>query len=364
MKILHIINRMSTGGAEKMLTELVPHQLSLGNDVTVLQLCSGEAWLEEKLVAVGCPVISIGKKLRDVYNPLIIFRLRKYLHDYDIIHVHLFPAQYWIALSCCFLKKHGRLVTTEHSTYNKRRKIIGIKWLERYIYHHYDSIIAISHATAAELRNYLGPDLKISTVFNGIDTTVIFNASTLDRSQLFAGAENTVLLVQVARFSMQKDKITTIRALQYLPKHYHLVCAGDGPRRIICEEEAEACGVRCRVHFLGTYKNVPALLKASDIVVMSSSVEGFGLAAVEGMAAGKPVVASDIPGLKEIVQGAGLLFETHNPEQLAERVIQLESLDLYTEIANRCIKRAKEYDISDMAEQYNKIYQTLLMGQI
>ena len=72
--------------------------------------------------------------------------------------------------------------------------------------------------------------------------------------------------------------------------------------------------------FLSVREDAISILKASDIVVMSSNFEGFGLAAVEGMAAGKPVIASDVEGLSNIVEGAGLLFEPHNEKDLAAKI--------------------------------------------
>ena len=81
------------------------------------------------------------------------------------------------------------------------------------------------------------------------------------------------------------------------------------------------------------------------------------MAAVEGMAAGKPVIASDVDGLREVVAGAGVLFESGNEKDLAEKIMQLDSnSELYESISKKCIERAKEFDISKMVDGYMQIY--------
>ena len=93
---------------------------------------------------------------------------------------------------------------------------------------------------------------------------------------------------------------------------------------------------------------------------MSSHWEGFGLAAVEGMAAGKPVVASNVLGLAEIVKGYGLLFEKENACELSEQLKRLFSIrDFYDKIAFQCLWRASDFDIDKMMNQYLEVYKSI-----
>jgi glycosyltransferase involved in cell wall biosynthesis len=104
---------------------------------------------------------------------------------------------------------------------------------------------------------------------------------------------------------------------------------------------------------------VPELLKTSDIIVLSSHWEGFGLAAVEGMAAGKPTVASDVDGLREVVQGAGVLFPHGDAQALAQIIQQLQvDPTYYHDVAIRCYQRAQQFDIMRMVEKYEKVYES------
>ena len=93
------------------------------------------------------------------------------------------------------------------------------------------------------------------------------------------------------------------------------------------------------------------------MAVMSSHWEGFGLAAVEGMAAGKPVIASDIDGLSQVVDGAGLLFPKGDEKALASCILEIyEDKDYYQRLSELSVERAKEFDLSHMVNQYIKIY--------
>ena len=106
--------------------------------------------------------------------------------------------------------------------------------------------------------------------------------------------------------------------------------------------------------------DVPRILKTSDVVMMSSEYEGLSLSSIEGMAAGKPFIATDVNGLREVVADAGELFELYNVEQLVSILSKLESdADYYNLIAKRCYQRALEFDINIMAEKYNKLYYEL-----
>ena len=114
------------------------------------------------------------------------------------------------------------------------------------------------------------------------------------------------------------------------------------------------------VRFLGLRTDIPQLLQAADIIVMSSHWEGFGLVAVEGMASGRPFIASDVDGLREVVGQAGVLFPRGDDEALAQTIRQLcEHPDEYREVALRCQEKAQQYDISVTASKYLELYPEL-----
>ena len=92
-------------------------------------------------------------------------------------------------------------------------------------------------------------------------------------------------------------------------------------------------------------------------MICSSEYEGLSLASVEGMAAGKPVVASDVPGLAEVVGGAGILFPQGDEKALASAILRLaEDENLYAETAAACSRRAQDFDIWETCDAYLNIY--------
>jgi len=357
MKILHVINSLEIGGAEKLIVDLVPCLRSLVNKVDVLLLNGIDTPLKQKLFSDGIHIVSLGIGI-NIYNPLLSLKLIKYIKNYDIVHVHLFPAQYWVALAKILSFSKVKLVTTEHSTNNRRRNIFAFIDIDRFIYKQYSKIICISDSVKNNLSTHIDEESsKIITIPNGVNTASYINAKKVSRYKILGKDINGPLLVQVASFRKAKDQDTVIRAIAILPKEYHLALVGDGIRKGVCENLAIELGVADRVHFLGIRNDVPEILHTSDLVVMSSHWEGFGLAAVEGMVSGKPTIASNVAGLSEVVEGAGVLFEPGDYKQLSHIIQQLMSeTEFYKDVAYKCKERAMQYDIITMVLQYEKIY--------
>ena len=93
----------------------------------VFRLTTGEFDVVKRLEKAGIIVVSLDRNENDLYNPLFFVKLSKYIEGYDIVHVHLFPCQYWVVLAAVFTCSEVRLVTTEHNTDNRRRNIRGFK---------------------------------------------------------------------------------------------------------------------------------------------------------------------------------------------------------------------------------------------
>lgn len=354
MKILHVIATMRVGGAQRLIADLIPRfNQHYSNDVLVF--LDTENALVDSLRENAINVFSLHHK--NIYNPVIGIQLIKYIKQYDVVHVHLFPTIYFAAIASFFCKSN--LVYTEHSTKNRRRGKWYFKLLDKLFYSRYKKIISISEGTEAELKKWLNVDAndtRFITINNGTDIKSFRNI----QPSVHKDNDLTVKLMMVGRFAQAKDQDTIIRALAQLESKYHLYLVGDGPRIDACKELATDLHVGDRVHFLGMRGDVPQLVASCDIGIQSSHWEGFGLTAVELMAAGKPVIASRAAGLQQVVEGAGLLFDIGDDNQLAEHIRLLaEDKDFYTKIADQCSKRADAYDINIMAEKYLQIYKLL-----
>lgn len=353
MKILHIITSLHTGGAEKLIIDIVPRLQDLGHTVDVLLFDGSDTLFKQQLLASDVRILELSNG-GSVYNPMHILRLIPILRQYDVIHTHNTAPQLFTAIANLCCKK--RLITTEHSTTNRRRNWWWYIPIDRFMYNQYDTIICISDPTEGKLRSYLGKcRANITTIYNGVDINRFYSASASD--DLKKIAPDCRAIVMVAGFRYQKDQDTLIRATALLPKNFHTFLIGDGERRQLCEQLANTEGVADRVHFMGIRIDIPELLKAADYVVLSSHFEGFGLAAVEGMCSARPVIASDVAGLAQVIEGAGILFQHKNAEQLAETIMDLDLEPAkYQRIAHRGFDKAKLFDISIMVQKYNDIY--------
>lgn len=362
MKILHVINHIGkNSGAAKLLVDLINYQVKAGHKADVVSLVSYEPSYALVLKDLGLSCFTLYSKPINRYNPFSIFKLIPLIRKYDIIHVHLFPSLYWVALAKLLSFSSCKLVYTEHSTLNNRQGKLWLYPLECFIYNRYDKLIAISDAVAAYLHKLAYNRKKVEVIYNGIDVNKYYVAKKLPASY-FSLPMNKKYVVQVSRFSAEKDQMTLIRALKLLPDNYDVVLVGNGELLLQHKQIVKELGLDNRVHFLGLRDDVPLILKMADIVVLSSNFEGFGLAAVEGMAAGKPVIASDVPGLAEVVRGAGILFKLHDEHELVTHIQKLsEDKEYYEEIAHRCIMRAKEFDISIMNAKYKNLYRDLIV---
>ena len=359
MKVLHIINSLHTGGAEKLLVDSLPIYKEYGVETDLLLLNSDDTPFLQSLKSKFIGRIFYTHS-HSYYAPTQLWQIRKYLKsNYDIIHCHLFPVLYWTALAKLLGNNQQKMIFTEHNTENRRLNNLAFLQVDKFIYRYYDKVIAITPQVKQVLINKLNlSNQKVEVIYNGIDVEKFATATSYQKSMFFDDTDK--IIIQVSRFQKQKDQQTVIRALSDLPENYKLLLVGDGELKTDCQALANELNLQHRVKFLGVRMDVPALLKTADIVIQSSHWEGFGLAAVEGMAAGKPVIASDVAGLRDIVKDYGLLFEQGNAKQLASNILQLQDSNFYDDIAKKCAQRAGDFHILKMVEENIKLYRRML----
>jgi glycosyltransferase involved in cell wall biosynthesis len=361
MKILQVINNLATGGAEKLLLESLPFYVERGINMDVLVLNgSSYPFLESLRNLNCCNVYSLG--LHSVYNPIHIFKIIPYFKKYDIVHVHLFPGQYWVVLSKLISLAKVKLVFTEHCTTNRRLENRLFKILDRQIYRGYQEIVCITPEIKDILKEHTNlSDSVFSLIENGVNLKGIRESKQTVKNEINEKIDQSdILLIQVAGFRPQKDHFTLIEALNFLPKNIKLILVGDGVLRKACEDLTIKLHLSDRIIFLGLRMDVPQLLKTADIIVLSSKYEGLSLSCIEGMASGRPFIASDVPGLSEVVKDAGILFEQGNSEELAEKILELlRDKDYYDRVVESCQIRAAQYDIQTMIDKHIALYESL-----
>lgn len=357
MTILHVITSLRTGGAERLVTDLALRHKAYGEDVSVLVFDGTWTPLRKELEQAGVPVHALGTGSLSMHLPLMLPKLELFLrkHSFDIVHTHNTPCQLLASMTSA-----KNLVTTEHNTANRRRNWPWYRPIDRKMYARYLHIVCVSEETRKALIEWL-PELAGKTIVipNGIPLERFRNAAPAEDLEKETGFK----ILMAAAFRAQKDQETLLRAMHLLPKDFKLYLAGgaevkeDRARLQSCKELTRNLGLDDRVSFLGIRDNIPSLLAACDISVLSTHYEGFALSAIESMASGKPLIASDVSGLREVVSGAGLLFPEGDAEKLAEIIRHLgENPGEAKAVADRCRERAARYNIDETARQYLLVY--------
>jgi len=360
MKILHVITSLRTGGAERLLVDLLPRLRDRGHNVGVLLFDGTCTPFVRQLESAGVAVHSIGLGRKAMHNPWLIFRLRDFLkhHDYDVIHTHNTPCQLLVAA----VAGRSTLVTTEHNTTNRRRSWRWYRAVDRWMYGKYRRIICVSDATRLNLETTLrDKDIagRMTVISNGIDISLFAKARPNEMlRKRYAGYH---LVVMVAAFRQQKDQPTVIRAMASLPDTYRLLLVGDGERRAECETLVASLGLANKVSFAGVRADVPAILATADVVVLSSAYEGLALSSLEALASGRPFIASDVDGLRDIAGEAGLLFPLHDHERLTALIRRCcEDKSFAASVAQRGRDCSLRYDIGRMVGGYERLYSEIV----
>lgn len=354
MKILQVITSLQIGGAEKLIVDIVPRLRQKGLEVDVCLFNGKDTPFKQQLQTCGCKIYDLSYNER-YYSPIKIFKLWRIMRHYDIVHTHNTASQIFAAIAAVLCSVV--LVTTEHNTSNRRR---DWKWypvsIDRWMYNQYRKIICISNQAEINLIESIGKcKAEITTIFNGINVEKYHLA---ESNIVLRNGSNRFVIVMVAGFRYQKDQDTLIKAINRLDKEkYELWLVGDGERRRDLESLVKEMRLEDQVRFFGLRCDIPEILHTADVVVMSSHYEGLSLSNIEGMSVGKPFVASDVDGLREMTEGYGILFPHGNDYVLANDIKHLaEDSDYYNQIAERCYERAQQYDIKNMMDAYYQLY--------
>jgi glycosyltransferase involved in cell wall biosynthesis len=352
MKILYIISSLEIGGAQRLLSDFLP-LMACEHDISLLVNQQIENDFSRKIRSAGVRIINCG--CPNIYSLKNILIIAKMAEGYDIVHVHLFPTVYWAAIAS--LISHINLVYTEHSTSNRRRDKWYFRTLERFVYSRYRKIVSVSQQTQMALLKWLKAkesDSRFVVVNNGVNISSFQN---IRERSIYPHT-----LIMVSRFVASKDQLTVIKAMKLLSNDVHVIFVGDGENLEVCKKFARSEGLSERAHFIGKQTNVASWIAKADLGIQSSIWEGFGLTAIEMMAAGKPVVATDVDGLKQVVEGAGVIFPVGDYRALAAHVNRLlTNKEEYILVSEKCRKRAEMYDIKSMVSAYESLYTSLII---
>lgn len=363
IRVLHIIPNFGPGGAERLVVDLMQAADKERFEVAAVSLYpeSGTI-LEREIRAKGLKVYYLGKhKGLDLRMIPRLYRLFRAFRP-NVVHTHLYVLRY-VLLHALFCRIPVR-VHTVHSVAPKEVDRVG-KLVQWFAFRLGGVVpVGISQMVASTIKNLYGRSIFVPVIYNGIPTgrfvSGVINADIKKNREL--------ILLHVGRFASAKNHQFLIEAFAIAFKEVpqmRLWLVGDGPLRPAVESRIRELGLEEEVSFLGIRDDIPELLAEADIFVLPSDWEGVPLTVLEAMAAGKPVIATAVGGVPELVEDGvtGILVPPRDARALAQEIIRLaRDPDLRRAMGEAGQKKAVErFDISRTARGYEDLYVKLLM---
>jgi len=368
IKVLHLGSPSGLYGAERWIISLITHhdagriESLVGavndggyKDVPLCRMAQSRGF--ESVVIQGQGKVNLGA----------VRELRQFIVDnrIDILHTHFYKADLIGLLAArgtnCLVMTtpHGWAVRPSPSLWVYER-------LTKLCFSFMDAVVPLSTGLMQSLRWTPGLSGKVYLIENAVDLSEAKQDCALDAGLAALRASGKYILGYVGRLDAGKDLETLLRATagdQHPDWHVVLVGAGDHGdqlRALVSE-----LGIADRVTFTGYREDRMAFLKGFDVFVLPSLSEGTPRCLMEAMAAGIPIVASDIPGCRNLVDGSntGLLFPVSDERALRDRVVELsESPDRRASIvdgARRFIEA--KFSCERMAREYESLYEDLIL---
>ena len=368
MKVMHVVTSLVRGGAETHVVGLARSQVDRGVGVTVAHL-KDEAYWRDALVEAGVAITPLA--MARYGDPRPITRLREAMRCIrpDVLHAHLPPAELYARLALAAGAPVGAFVLTRHNDEGFYRgpwhRELG-SWVARRA----DMVIAVSDAVRDQTHHYLRTSpAKTLTIRHGIDLEPFARVTLAQRNQLRAewGAANDALVIgTVGRLVPQKalhvllEGFARYRALSSRPSR--LVVVGSGPLESELKARALELGLADAMVWAGFREDIPAVMSSFDVFALSSRYEGFGIVLLEAMAAGKPIVATKVSAIPEVVQDGvtGLLVPAGDAYAFSAAIMQLEDAALREKLGTAGRKRAGKFTLDGMIDATLAAYAEVL----
>jgi glycosyltransferase involved in cell wall biosynthesis len=326
MKVLHLISSGGFYGVENMLINLTTSLEKLGHQ-TIIGLFHNSHRPNTELGDVArrqglCveTIICRGKVDRDTARAVRACIER---HNIDVVHTHGYKADIYGYYSALHLGKP--IIATCHSW--ARGSGLGLyTFLDHLLLRRFDAVVAVSAEVSLSLQKRGIPSDKITTISNGVDISAFKNASPAKAGGIVSGAETVIGVVSrlVPRKGVQDLLQAAKEVVMYYPNTRFLV-VGDGPLRGELEELARKLGIAPNVVFLGHQHDMPGVYAAMDIFALPSWEEGLPMSVLEAQAARKPVIATAVGGIPDLVRQdqTGILIRPREVLDLRDAILRL-----------------------------------------
>jgi glycosyltransferase involved in cell wall biosynthesis len=368
-RILHIVEDLSVGGLEKVLASIVLSLDKSKYDVQVWCLARGGD-IAQELIEKGISVRIL--KMESYYNPLNIVCLGLAMNRerFQLIHTHGYFAGTFGRLAA-ILARIPVVIAHVHSTdygYGKRNLMI-----ERFLSYFTDRIICISHAVEMFVTVNEGiRSEKTCLIYNGVvPPDHLLNDQLRKNMRVSLGLDvEAIVIAIVASLTANKGHGILLTAFKKAFRSHPLIrllIVGDGPLRDQLETATRKLMMDQAVVFTGIRQDVFSLLQTSDIFVLPSrDREGLGIALIEAMAVGLPVIGTNLGGIPEVIEDGenGFIVSPRSSEQLAEALKKLvNDQALRTNMGRRGRQIYEEkFTMPKMIKQIETLYDQLLAG--
>jgi len=365
--LLFLITGLAYGGAETQLVNLAISLKKRGWEVRVVSMLSPQAFTEE-LKEAGIPLLTLNMR-RGVADPRAVFRLVKILREWrpQILTSFMFHANLLGRIA-------GRLAGVPIVVSSIRSENFGGPWRDRItrLTDWMEDVTTTNSRLAAEklLKRGVVPRERIHVIPNGLvlDKFTVENSNRTEFRQQLGITERDFLWLAVGRLEEAKDYSNLLQAFKIIMQGGHkaqLRVAGQGPLLENLQRQSINLGISDRVVFLGLRRDIPSLLDAADGFVLSSAWEGLPNVVMEAMAAAKPVVATCVGGVPELVQEGvnGYIVPPGDSEVLAAAMVKMMALP---EAERQAMGRAgrvhieANYSLERVVDQWEELYRELL----
>lgn len=330
MRIMQVIIGLGVGGAERVVVSLADGLAERGHEVCIVSLMGGGLTLPSHR---GVSVVHLGLSRNPLRVLSVMRNLVKEIRKFrpDVVHSHMKHAILITRFIRCGVGI-PRLINTFHN-----KEVGGWRW--KWAYRLTDCLAdVVTNVSQEATESYEAagavPKDRMLAIHNGIDVNVnLFSESDRVAVRRTLGITPAGrLLVAVGRLYPQKDYYNLLSAALMLPPdlEWTIAIAGEGPLRQQLEAFVQERGLAARVRFLGVRNDIPGLMSAADVFVLSSAREGFGMVVAEAMACERVVVATDCGGVAEVVGNCGFLVPPRTSGALSEallRALELEPAD-------------------------------------
>ncbi len=360
LRIAYIVAELPYGGIESLLWDIVTTLKKTDHSVWVINI-SGVGIKKNDFIEQGISIIDIGssKKSLKTFNISTFFALRKIIKKLgpDIIHTMHFSGDYFGRLASIGL--NIPIITHIHNI--KEEKNFHRRIINKILSFATTLFISVSKDVYKYTQKSHNIAKKESiTLYNGVQFSKLEKPTHGKDTPSDSTKQN---IITVARLEKQKNFDLLLKALLLLRPRFpniHMFFVGEGHEREKLEAFIRDNNLAKHVTLTGYRKDVAAFLKASHIFVLPSDYEGFGIAPLEAMYFGLPVIISNNVPLKEVTGEAALICEV-DENDIAEKIaLLLEDKTKYVHMSEQAQKIAKHFDIEEYTQKLLDIYQTLV----